>query len=81
MRALEWPDVDLVKRQLRVERSEWQDEVTSTKGNRVRYVPMTQRLANHNDEYDKEGQKCPWGPICPGNVRSASIWPTRSGQR
>jgi integrase len=45
MRALEWADVDLVKRQLRVERSEWQGEITTTKGNRVRYVAMTQRLA------------------------------------
>ncbi|MFN7982531.1 MAG: tyrosine-type recombinase/integrase [Vicinamibacterales bacterium] len=45
MRALEWSDVDLVKRQLRVERSEWRGEITSTKGGRVRYVPMTQRLA------------------------------------
>jgi integrase len=45
MRALEWADVDLGKRQLRIERSEWQGEVISTKGDHVRYVPMTQRLA------------------------------------
>ncbi len=45
MRALEWSDLDFVKRQIRVERSEWQGEVTSTKGNRVRYVPMTTRLS------------------------------------
>lgn len=45
MRALEWSDLDLVKRQIRVERSEWQGQFTSTKGNRVRYVPMTMRLS------------------------------------
>lgn len=45
MRALEWTDLDFVKRQIRVERSEWRGLVGSTKGNRVRYVPMTTRLA------------------------------------
>ena len=40
MRALEWTDVNLQKRQLRVERNEWRGEVTTTKGNRVRYVPV-----------------------------------------
>jgi len=43
--ALEWSDVDLAKRQLRVERSDWKGHVTSTKGGRVRYVPLTARLA------------------------------------
>ena len=38
-------DVDLNKRQLTVERSDWKGHVTSTKGGRVRYVPMTVRLA------------------------------------
>jgi len=45
MRALEWSDVNFQKRQLRVERSDWQGQVTSTKGNRVRWVPLTRRLA------------------------------------
>jgi integrase len=44
MRALQWTDVDLVKGQLRIERNEWQGHVTTTKGNRLRYVPMTSRL-------------------------------------
>lgn len=44
MLALEWSDVDLAKRQLSVARSEWKGQVTTTKGGRVRYVPMTQRL-------------------------------------
>ena len=43
--ALEWSDVDLVKRQIAVARSEWKGHVTATKGGRVRYVPMTARLS------------------------------------
>jgi hypothetical protein len=38
--------VDLAKRQLAVARSEWKGHVTATKGGRVRYVPMTVRLAD-----------------------------------
>ena len=45
MMALEWLDVDLGKRQLRICQSEWRGQVTSTKGERLRYVPMTKRLA------------------------------------
>jgi integrase len=45
MMALEWPDVDLHKRQLCVQRSEWKGHVTIPKGARLRYVPMTTRLA------------------------------------
>ena len=45
MMALEWLDVDLGKRQLRIHQSEWKGHVTSTKGGRIRYVPMTLRLA------------------------------------
>lgn len=37
--ALEWSDVDLGKRQLRVQRSDWKGHVTATKGGRVRYGP------------------------------------------
>jgi integrase len=46
MMALEWTDVDLGKRQVRVERSDWKGHVTATKGGRVRYVPLTNRLGN-----------------------------------
>lgn len=42
--ALESSDVDLSKRQLRIERSEWRGHVTAPKG-RLRYVPTTVRLA------------------------------------
>jgi integrase len=45
MMALEWSDIDLGKRQLRIERSDWKGHVTSTKGGRVRFVPLTARLA------------------------------------
>ena len=44
MMALEWTDVDLVKRQLTVARSEWKGHVTMPKGGRLRYVPLTKRL-------------------------------------
>jgi integrase len=43
--ALEWGDVDLEKRQLCVQRSQWKAHVTMPKGGRLRYVPMTVRLA------------------------------------
>jgi integrase len=42
--ALEWTDVDLVKRQMTVQRSDWKGHATPTKGGRVRYVPLTVRL-------------------------------------
>lgn len=45
MIALEWRDVDLAKRQLCVERSDWNGEVTTPKGGRLRYIPLTLRLA------------------------------------
>jgi len=43
--ALEWRDVDLGKRQLCVQRSDWRGHVTVPKGGRLRYVPLTVRLA------------------------------------
>lgn len=45
MIALEWSDVDLAKRQLCVQRSDWNGQVTVPKGGRLRYVPLTVRLA------------------------------------
>jgi integrase len=45
MIALEWQDVDLGKRQLCVQRSDWNGQVTVPKGGRLRYVPLTLRLA------------------------------------
>ena len=46
MMALEWSAVSLSKRQLCVRRSEWKGHVTAPKGGRLRYVPMTIRLAD-----------------------------------
>ena len=37
--------MDLAKRQICVQRSEWKGHVTAPKGGRLRYVPMTVRLA------------------------------------
>ena len=45
MMALEWADVDLGKRQLCIQRSEWEGHITAPKGGRLRYVPLTVRLA------------------------------------
>jgi integrase len=45
MIALEWRDVDLTKRQLCIQRSDWNGQVNSPKGGRLRYVPLTKRLA------------------------------------
>ncbi len=45
MIALEWPDINLATRQLCVQRSEWDGHVTAPKGGRVRYIPLTIRLA------------------------------------
>ncbi|WP_239492731.1 site-specific integrase [Luteitalea sp. TBR-22] len=44
MMALEWRDVNWQKRQLVIERSDWKGHVTATKGGRVRYVPLSDRL-------------------------------------
>jgi len=45
MVALEWNDIDFVKRQMCVQRSAWKGQVASPKGGRLRYVPLTTRLA------------------------------------
>jgi integrase len=45
MRALRWRDVNQETRQLCVERNDWRGHVSTTKGGRLRHVPMTARLA------------------------------------
>ncbi|MGE5361221.1 MAG: tyrosine-type recombinase/integrase [Bacteroidales bacterium] len=45
MVALEWGDIDFVKQQACVQRSAWKGQVASPKGGRLRYVPLTARLA------------------------------------
>jgi integrase len=44
MIALQWPDVDLDKRQLCIQRSDWHGQVTATKNGRLRHIPLTKRL-------------------------------------
>jgi len=44
MVALEWSDIDFVKRQVCVQRSAWKGHIASPKGGRLRY-PLTMRLA------------------------------------
>ncbi len=46
MRALAWEDINFAKSLLRVEHSEWRGTITTTKGNRIRYVRMTRRLSD-----------------------------------
>ena len=45
MMALEWTDLDLDKRRLCVQRSDWKGQVTVPKGGRLRHIPLTTRLA------------------------------------
>ena len=45
MIALEWTDVDLATRQMCVQRSDWNGHITVPKGGRLRYIPLTVRLA------------------------------------
>jgi integrase len=44
MMALEWPQVNLDKRQLAVTQSEWKGHVTAPKSGKARFVPLTTRL-------------------------------------
>ena len=45
MVALEWNDIDFVKRQMCVQRSAWKGQIASPKSGRLRYIPLTTRLA------------------------------------
>lgn len=42
--ALEWTDLDFVRRQIHIQRSEWKGLVTAPKGGRARVIPMTDAL-------------------------------------
>jgi integrase len=52
--ALEWPNVDLQKRQLCVSQSEWKGHVTMPKGGRLRYVRdrLTRSVTKPSDVHD-----------------------------
>jgi integrase len=45
MVAPEWSDIDFVKRQACVQRSAWKGHIASPTGGRLRYIPLTTRLA------------------------------------
>jgi integrase len=45
MMALEWQDIDLEKRQVCVQRSDWKGHVTAPKSGQLRHVGLTIRLA------------------------------------
>jgi integrase len=57
MIGLQWDDVDLIKRQLRVERSEWRGHIGVPKGGRIRHVPLTIRLAIALRQYAADAQR------------------------
>jgi integrase len=60
MMALEWIDVDLGKRLLCVQRSDWKGHVTVPKGGRLRYVPLTGRLTRAlRDQRHLRGARIP----------------------
>ncbi len=44
MIALKWTDVDVAKRQMCVQRSDWNGQVTAPKNGRLRHIPLTVRL-------------------------------------
>src|SRR5207248_1469919 len=44
MRALRWTDVNFDTRQVTVQFAEWRGHITTTKGNRIRYVSLTKHL-------------------------------------
>ncbi len=48
---LEWGSIDLRRRMLTVERSEWEGHVTLPKHNKIRVVPMTERLTRALSAY------------------------------
>jgi integrase len=51
MVALHWSDVDFTNGQLCVRHSDWRGQLTAPKNGRIRYVPMTARLAAALREY------------------------------
>jgi integrase len=75
MIGLEWTDVDLGKRQLCIQRSEWRGHVTVPKGGRLRFVPMTGRLAKalHQDLLVENP-----GPVAEKRSRTPRLSPVAS---
>lgn len=53
IRALQWDSVDLGRRLLTVQRSEWQGQITTPKHDKIRTVPLTERLAEALQDLDR----------------------------
>jgi integrase len=53
IRALQWDSVDLGRRILTVQRSEWQGQITTPKHDKIRTVPLTERLAGALQDLDR----------------------------
>jgi integrase len=51
MVALQWKDVDLRNQRLCVRHSDWRGQLTAPKNGRIRYVPLTERLAGALRDY------------------------------
>ena len=66
--ALEWADVDLERRQIRVRHSDWCGELTAPKNGRIQFVGMTERQA---------GEGADW-PFTSCVTRSARTWRCRA---
>ncbi len=83
MIAVEWADVDLATRQLCVQRSSWDGHVTAPKGGRLRYIPLTVRLAKALREHrhlrsplvlcDEDGEAL--------NRKEVLLWVRRAARR
>jgi integrase len=46
IRGLQWDSIDLERRMLTVERAEWCGQITTPKHDKIRTIPLTQRLAD-----------------------------------
>jgi len=55
--ALKWTDIDLVRKQIRVERGIWRGHEESPKGGRHRVVPLTPELAGVLKEHRHLGER------------------------
>lgn len=57
IRALRWSDVDMLRKQIRIENALWRQEEGTTKGGRYRIVPMTPELAAVLKEHRHVGER------------------------
>ena len=83
MIAPPWTDVDLGTRQMCVQRSDWNGQVTAPKNGRLRYIPLTVRLAAALQEHRHlKGPLVLYGDDDrPVLRRTLQNWVRRSGDR